>query len=179
MKEFKEGDKVVRFGHEGVVIGVDPDETVVYPVYVRFDNGECDSFTLDGKWLISDNDQSLFHIENDSEEEADVKKFNVGDTVVCNGNKGVVTLVNHDVRSYSAFVEFDNGGEDSFTLDGKSLISDDHPSLFHVDQTFFQDEPSIVDILNREGYGTLTDGDNIYVGRDGVVVATLIMRGKG
>lgn len=64
VKEFKEGDKVVRFGHEGVVIGVDTDDTTTYRVYVEFDNGECDSFTLDGEYYLGCG-QSLFHVDNE------------------------------------------------------------------------------------------------------------------
>lgn len=176
MKEFKEGDRVTYKGKTGIVGYV---SLGTYPVFVVFDDGCTESFTLCGKFYEEDAHSSLFHTDDNRVMSVKMKGFNIGDIVVCNGNKGVVTFVDHDVRSYPVFVKFDNGGEESFTLDGKSLMNDDPPSLFHVDQTLFQTDVSIVGILNREGYGTLVDGDKVYVGREGVVVATLIMRGKG
>ena len=61
MKEFKEGDKVVFVGVEGVVAGIYPDRT--YPVRVEFYDCTHVSFTFDGKNFVDDIHPSLFHVD--------------------------------------------------------------------------------------------------------------------
>lgn len=164
MKEFKEGDKVDLQGVVDQVITGDS-----YPVIVRFSNGTYTCFTKCGRYFIEDDEPALFHAEpNQTKGTEDMKEFKEGDRVVCDGIKGVVKVVNADNYNYQIYVEFDNGSGDSFTHDGKGLVSDSHVSLFHANT-------SLIDILKREGYELMKNGDQVYVGWEGQLIAVVTL----
>jgi hypothetical protein len=60
MKEFKVGDKVWSpINDNGRVIEIAESDT--YPIWVKFENNTGNSYTVDGKNLISDVSPTLFH----------------------------------------------------------------------------------------------------------------------
>ena len=62
------------------------------------------------------------------------REFKVGDSIVCFRGYGLVVLVNNiEGIPFPIVVEFENGGIDSFTRDGKYTPSDIFPTLFHIE----------------------------------------------
>lgn len=59
--EFKKGDRVAAFGLTGVVCGTE--ESITYPIAVRWDNGCLDSFMEDGRLYEHYKEPSLKLIE--------------------------------------------------------------------------------------------------------------------